>query len=175
VYEGKCEDGKLHGRGAMKFGGGDVYEGEFQKGKMHGRGTHEFTNGYAYEGEWTNGERHGRGTITYPNGNRDNQVYKHDKLVSGKRFNASIIDGPPLQRPRVSQATTPHQYVAPSAVRQSTYDATTMHSPSSEAEDGKMEEGSPQPTENPNAPERQTDDECEDMAFYKDLCEKLTT
>jgi hypothetical protein len=59
--DGEWCEGKMHGRGLMKYANGDSYDGEWCKDKKHCFGIYKFTNGDSYIGEWRIGKRHGRG------------------------------------------------------------------------------------------------------------------
>jgi len=64
MYEGECKDGKMHGRGKMRYANGCVYEGGWKDGTMHGQGAIKWVNGDVYEGDWKDGTMHGRGTYS---------------------------------------------------------------------------------------------------------------
>jgi len=69
LYGGELKDGKLPGRGILKYfynGKADgKYIGEFKDGKREGKGTRSLYDGTIYVGEWKYDKFHVRGTLTY--------------------------------------------------------------------------------------------------------------
>ncbi|SCM09982.1 conserved Plasmodium protein, unknown function [Plasmodium chabaudi adami] len=61
VYVGTTLDGKLHGKGVLKYKNGEEYEGEFYNGKKDGMGKWKDLEGDSYEGQWSNDRKHGHG------------------------------------------------------------------------------------------------------------------
>jgi hypothetical protein len=80
LYKGDIRNGVLHGRGIMKFSGGDLYVGDFENGVYHGNGMYrQFVDyddekGVVYENSWIvfegtwDREVLVEGTIRYPDG-----------------------------------------------------------------------------------------------------------
>lgn len=60
-YVGDWKDGKMHGKGTMKYTDGVEYTGDWQDDKRHGNGTITFADGEKYIGEWQNHKKHGKG------------------------------------------------------------------------------------------------------------------
>jgi len=61
-YDGDWKNGKMHGKGILILGQGDVYSGEFDRGQYHGFGTLKCGNGDSYVGFWERGREGGQMT-----------------------------------------------------------------------------------------------------------------
>ncbi|KAH3732461.1 2-isopropylmalate synthase [Pelomyxa schiedti] len=66
-YNGETKDGVSHGRGFMRWPGGNTYEGEWHNGKYDGWGVYRGADGSCREGLWR-GARFNRGTFYSQNG-----------------------------------------------------------------------------------------------------------
>jgi ankyrin repeat protein len=44
-YEGSYKDGKIHGKGIIRYPNGDLYEGHFKDGKKYGKGAMRYADG----------------------------------------------------------------------------------------------------------------------------------
>lgn len=44
-YEGSFKDGKMHGKGIIRYPNGDLYEGHFKDGKKYGKGVMRYADG----------------------------------------------------------------------------------------------------------------------------------
>jgi hypothetical protein len=99
LYDGQCQNNKMHGLGKFSFDDGYIFEGNFENGQrekkkrgklyfslseeewevFEGYFNEDFTcdiegklicrDGTIYEGQFDDGEYYGIGKITYPNGN----------------------------------------------------------------------------------------------------------
>jgi hypothetical protein len=91
-WSGACKDGKVNGKGKLKFYekkkmtgtfdgtakngeliygttetiDGRKYVGEFKNGNINGNGKMTWPEGKVYIGEWKDGTQHGTGTMTFP-------------------------------------------------------------------------------------------------------------
>ncbi len=69
VYSGEFERGLFHGKGHLIKRSGDVYSGEFERGKPSGKIKIEWSgNGDVYEGTMRAGKKHGKGRLTFGQG-----------------------------------------------------------------------------------------------------------
>lgn len=69
-YVGDYYQGKMHGKGTIKYANGAEYVGDWKDGKRHGKGTMKYTDGVEYTGDWQDDKRHGNGTITFADGEK---------------------------------------------------------------------------------------------------------
>jgi hypothetical protein len=60
--------GYKHGKGAMKFVGGDTYDGDWALNKRDGEGVLRCRDGRSYVGSYRDDYKQGSGTYTYANG-----------------------------------------------------------------------------------------------------------
>lgn len=67
-YYGPLVDGKLQGKGKMRWANGYTYEGNFEKGLFSGKGELNFEKGRKYKGDFVNGRFHGKGRFDLPAG-----------------------------------------------------------------------------------------------------------
>jgi hypothetical protein len=119
TYKGNFVDGKITGKGLMRYDNGDFYEGDFMNGKMtgkgtfthsdgeiykgdllnekyHGKGIYHFKEGDVYEGDWHDDEMIGKGVMRYANGNvYDGEWYKDYMSGNGvmRYANGDVYDG----------------------------------------------------------------------------------
>ena len=89
LYEGETKNGKMHGKGIMRYAHGIFYEGEWKDGKRHGKGKMRFTNGEFCKGQWKNNKKHGRFKIISKDG-----VKKETIFVNGRNPRLSDFDEP---------------------------------------------------------------------------------
>ena len=71
--------GKVHGRGVMRYSDGSVHSGQWRDGKKHGRGSWSAADGGQSEGTWVRGVMTGGGRLQEASGN----VYTGD-IVEGQ-------------------------------------------------------------------------------------------
>lgn len=103
TYEGELREGKLNGRGILKFEDGSVYVGELHDDKLDGRGVMTLANGDRYEGEFSHNKLSGHGVMTWANGNRyegdylDNARSAHGVFIwaDGDRYEGEWLDDRP--------------------------------------------------------------------------------
>lgn len=71
TYQGEFRNGKLHGKGLLRFNDGDSYEGEFANNLKEGRGHFiSVVDGWEYKGELLNDWFDGTGVFTNQHGDR---------------------------------------------------------------------------------------------------------
>jgi len=63
-YSGEMLDGKLQGKGSIRWGNSAIYEGSFESGLAHGIGRFVYADGSVYEGQFSNGMLSGFGKLT---------------------------------------------------------------------------------------------------------------
>jgi hypothetical protein len=66
-YEGSWKDGRIEGKGLLRFEDGAEYAGMFHDGEANGQGTFIDIDGEVYEGPFKNGLRDGTAETTLPN------------------------------------------------------------------------------------------------------------
>lgn len=79
TYEGSFSNSMMQGNGIFKYRSGHVYQGGMEKNKKHGIGKMLFANGDSYEGQWISDLMHGKGTYQFSDGS-----YFVGELVSNK-------------------------------------------------------------------------------------------
>lgn len=85
VYQGQFERGKLHGIATMTYPGhlhnwpsDFIYKGEWKDGHQHGKGEIKFIGGDCFIGEFKHGKICGQGEFTYT---EPNKVYTGDQFT----------------------------------------------------------------------------------------------
>lgn len=68
LYEGKMQEGRLHGWGTLYFANGDVYRGQWNKNKREGQGILNTADGLSYQGTFFQNQLHGEGRVYDQNG-----------------------------------------------------------------------------------------------------------
>ncbi|AMP14309.1 C13 family peptidase [Collimonas pratensis] len=67
-YYGPLVDGKLQGKGKIRWTNGNTYEGNFEKGLFSGNGEMHFEKGSKYKGDFVNGRFQGKGRFDLAGG-----------------------------------------------------------------------------------------------------------
>jgi hypothetical protein len=77
-------DGKLHGKGKLRWPDGITYDGTFKNGLKDGTGVYTLADGSVYSGRFRKGVRDGEGVMTYAvDGSSLNYTYKAGERYSG--------------------------------------------------------------------------------------------
>ena len=79
IYIGEFKNGKLHGKGELKFNSGNSFEGEFVDGEKNGKGIFKWKSGASYEGDYIDGKKNGKGIYRYRNGDVYEGQFVDDK------------------------------------------------------------------------------------------------
>ena len=74
------ENGKMHGKGLLKWPGGATYEGDFFNGSPEGYGTKKYPDGRIYKGGFKDGNFHGEGQLEL-DGISEIGVWKNGEIV----------------------------------------------------------------------------------------------
>lgn len=100
-YNGEWRDGKMHGKGLLKFLLGDklekaTYEGQFENNQKSGFGKLITREGNTYEGQFKNDKKNGKGIFIYADGSILKANWVND-LIEGDgeliKINGSITRG----------------------------------------------------------------------------------
>lgn len=95
-YFGSLVNGRLHGKGLIKWPNGDYYQGAFLNGRFSGTGKLVLAGGESYEGEFRDGRKSGRGRLVTADGSVFVGVFVHDRLNGHGRYqgaNGETYDG----------------------------------------------------------------------------------
>ena len=93
TYTGEIWKNKPHGFGKIEWADDEKtsYEGEWIEGKMFGRGTMKFQNGIIYDGRWKNNMKHGFGSMHYNNGKVAEGYWKSDNPIGQFKIIYNIL------------------------------------------------------------------------------------
>jgi hypothetical protein len=99
-------NGRLFGKGVIKFKNGDEYIGNFKDGRMSGHGIMKYFNigkdsdneyenlmmgeTAVYDGQWKAGKRHGKGLMSWQDGTKFDGEWANDQRSIGRQ---TMIDG----------------------------------------------------------------------------------
>lgn len=101
IFEGRFEDGKIHGHGRGITSHGEIYQGGFYNDMMQGEGLFQWLDGRTYYGKFENGKKHGSGIYMWPNGQTYVGDFKLDEFQGdgtihypdGKIFKGQFVAG----------------------------------------------------------------------------------
>eukprot|EP01102_Stenamoeba_stenopodia_P005498 TRINITY_DN1621_c0_g1_i2.p1 TRINITY_DN1621_c0_g1~~TRINITY_DN1621_c0_g1_i2.p1 ORF type:complete len:583 (+),score=132.56 TRINITY_DN1621_c0_g1_i2:66-1814(+) len=77
-YIGEWKDDQRHGEGVFHYVDGAKYTGSYRYNKKSGYGTQNFANGDIYQGDWASGAKDGWGMHRLNNGNKYEGQFKDD-------------------------------------------------------------------------------------------------
>jgi hypothetical protein len=91
-YSGEMVDGKIQGKGVIRWDNGSFYKGEFQNGVAHGKGHHVYADGSVYEGQFSQGMISGFGKLSDATNGVYEGEFKADRITGNGRWVTKAFD-----------------------------------------------------------------------------------
>jgi len=85
-YSGEMVNGKLQGKGVLRWSNHSIYTGSFENGLAHGRGRYVYADGSVYEGQFSKGMLSGFGKLTDSTDGFYEGEFKDDQITGNGRW-----------------------------------------------------------------------------------------